>query len=188
LTAGIELADSWTTDGHKWLNTPYDGAMAICRDRHALAVAMNSDAVYATAGADAQKNLTLEFSRRARGVSIWAALRSLGTEGIAQMVDRHCSQAKRIADGLVEAGFTILNRVVLNQILVRCVSDDLTRLVREGAQASGKAWFGPTVWRGRPAFRISVSSWRTTDADTDRLVSLLAQIREEAQSGRACRS
>lgn len=100
LAEGIEGADSWTTDGHKWLNTPYDGAIAICRDREALAGAMNSDAVYATSSADSQKNLGIEFSRRARGIPIWAALRSLGRNGIAAMVDRHCALARRLAEGL----------------------------------------------------------------------------------------
>jgi glutamate/tyrosine decarboxylase-like PLP-dependent enzyme len=179
LTEGVEQADSWTTDGHKWLNTPYDGAMAICRDGDALAAAMNSDAVYATASKDAQKNLTLEFSRRARGVPIWAALRSLGHRGVAQMVDRHCAQASQMAEGLRAAGFTILNRVVLNQVLVRDDSDERTTAVREAAQKSGKIWFGPTVWDGRPAFRVSVSSWRTTDEHIEQAVALLAKLRSD---------
>jgi glutamate/tyrosine decarboxylase-like PLP-dependent enzyme len=119
LAEGVELADSWTTDGHKWLNTPYDGAMAICRDADALSQAMNSDAVYATASKDSQKNLTLEFSRRARGIPIWATLRTLGRDGLAQMIERHVAQATRLAEGLRAANFEILNRVVLNQVLVR---------------------------------------------------------------------
>jgi glutamate/tyrosine decarboxylase-like PLP-dependent enzyme len=177
LTAGIDAADSWTTDGHKWLNTPYDGAIAICRDAAALAAAMNSDAAYFSAAADAQKNLTLEFSRRARGVPIWAALRTLGCAGIAELVDRHCRQAQRVAEGLRAAGFEVINRVVLNQVLVRAGSDAATDAIREHAAASGEVWFGPTIWQGRPAFRISVSSWRTTDTDIDRLVALLARLK-----------
>lgn len=173
LTAGVEQADSWTTDGHKWLNTPYDGAMAICRDADALARAMNSDAVYATAAADAQKNLTLEFSRRARGVAIWAALRNLGRQGVADMVDRHIGQAQRLGDGLRTAGFDVVNRVVLNQVLVRCATDEATNAIRVAIEDSGKAWFGGTVWNGRPAFRLSVSSWRTRDQDIDELIDLL---------------
>ena len=164
LAAGVELADSWTTDGHKWLNTPYDGAMAICRDASALAEAMNGDAVYATAGVGplgraAQKNLTLEFSRRARGIPVWAALRTLGRHGVAMLVDRHRAQARRLADGLRAAGFEVVNRVVLNQVLVRGASDAATVQVRVDAIASGELWFGATVWQGRPAFRLSVSSW-----------------------------
>jgi glutamate/tyrosine decarboxylase-like PLP-dependent enzyme len=178
LAAGIEGADSWTTDAHKWLNTPYDGAMAICRDAEALSAAMNSDAAYASAAKDAQKNLTLEFSRRARGIPIWAALRTLGRCGVAALVDRHCAQARRIAAGLQEAGYEVINRVTLNQVLVRAGSDAQTNAIRERAQASGEVWFGPTVWHGRPAFRISVSSWRTKDDDADRLVTLLASLRK----------
>jgi len=178
LASGAELADSWTTDGHKWLNTPYDGAMAICRDADALARAMNSDAVYATAAADAQKNLTLEFSRRARGIPIWAALRTLGRNGVAEMVDRHIGQAQRLAAALLKADFDVVNRVVLNQVLVRGSDDDATRAIRAAIEASGKAWFGLTMWRSRPAFRLSISSWRTRDQDIDDLVDLLVQARQ----------
>ncbi len=177
LTDGVEEADSWTTDGHKWLNTPYDAAMAICRDASALAASMNSDAVYATASKDAQKNLTLEFSRRARGIAIWAALRSLGRSGVQELVERHCAQARRLADGLRAAGFNVLNRVVLNQVLVRGDDDRATADIVEAAQDSGEIWFGGTVWQGRPAFRLSFSSWRTTDAHADRLVALLIGLR-----------
>lgn len=177
LTEGVEKADSWTTDGHKWLNTPYDGAMAICRDAEALSQAMNSDAVYATAARDAQKNLTLEFSRRARGIPIWAALRTLGRTGLAEMIDRHIAQASRLADGLRAAGFDVVNRVVLNQVLVRGSDDDETVAIRRAVQSGGEAWFGPTIWRGRPAFRLSVSSWRTRDADIEQLIELLVRSR-----------
>lgn len=185
LTDGIQQADSWTTDGHKWLNTPYDAAMAICRHADALAESMNSDAVYATAGRDAQKNLTLEFSRRARGVPVWAALRSLGRNGLAQLVERHCEQAARIGERLREAGFTILNRVVLNQVLVRDDTDEGTIAIREAAQRSGKLWFGQTVWRNRPAFRISLSSWRTTDDHVERAIDLLVSLRESKPASKA---
>ncbi|MBA3667830.1 MAG: aspartate aminotransferase family protein [Sphingomonas sp.] len=177
-TEGVEDADSWTVDGHKWLNTPYDGAMAICRDGDALAQAMNSDAAYATASKDAQKNLTLEFSRRARGIPIWAALRSLGREGVGEMVDRHCRQARELAERLRGAGYEILNRVVINQVLVRADSDEQTIAIREAAQALGEAWFGPTVWQGRPAFRLSVSSWRTRDEDIEALAAMLCRLKK----------
>ncbi|MBA3878993.1 MAG: aspartate aminotransferase family protein [Sphingobium sp.] len=176
LTEGVELADSWTTDGHKWLNTPYDGAMSICRDAGALAAAMNSDAAYATAEPDAQKNLTLEFSRRARGVAIWAALRSLGREGVAALVDRHRAQSRRLADGLAAAGFEVLNEVMLNQVLIRAGSPAETERVRRAAEASGEIWFGPTIWQGAPAARLSVCSWRTSDDDITRAIDLLAQL------------
>lgn len=180
LAEGIEQADSWTTDGHKWLNTPYDGAMAICRDADALASAMNSDAAYASASRDAQKNLSLEFSRRARGVPIWAALASLGRDGLQQMIDRHIRQARHLGASLRQAGYQVLNRVVLNQVLVRADTDAQTQAIRLAAQASGQVWFGPTVWQGRPAFRLSVSSWRTSDADIESLIALLVELKQQA--------
>lgn len=179
LAEGVELADSWTSDGHKWLNTPYDSAMAICRDADALAAAMNSDAAYATASKDAQKNLTLEFSRRARGVAIWAALASLGRDGLREMIDRHIRQAFELAEALRAGGYRVLNRVVLNQVLVRADSDEQTIAIREAAQASGEVWFGPTVWQGRPAFRLSLSSWRTTDEDVRALAELLLRLKRQ---------
>ena len=178
VTDGIELADSWTVDGHKWLNTPYDGAMAISRHPHALAEAMNSDAAYVPAAWDAQKNLTLEFSRRPRGIAIWAALKALGRDGVRDMVDRHCRQARRVAEGLRAAGYTVLNRVRLNQVLVRAADDARTVAIMEAAQASGETWFGPGLWQGRPAFRISLSSWRTEDRHVEALIALLQTLNE----------
>jgi glutamate/tyrosine decarboxylase-like PLP-dependent enzyme len=179
LAEGVELADSWTTDGHKWLNTPYDSAMAICRDADALAAAMNSDAAYATASRDAQKNLTLEFSRRARGVAIWAALASLGRDGLRELIDRHIRQAGELAETLRSVGYQVLNRVVLNQVLVRGDSDQQTVAIREAAQNSGEVWFGPTVWQGRPAFRLSLSSWRTEDQHVHALAELLLRLKRQ---------
>jgi len=173
LTAGIDLADSWTTDGHKWLNTPYDGAMTICRDGTALAQAMNSDAAYFTAAPDAQKNLTLEFSRRPRGVAIWAALRTLGRQGVADLVDRHCDDACHLAARLTAAGFDVINRVVINQVLIRCATDAETLRVRAAVLERGHVWFSPTTWQGKPAMRISISSWRTTRAEIDLLADEL---------------
>lgn len=173
LTDGVDRADSWTTDGHKWLNTPYDGAVAICRDADALAEAMNADAAYSHASRDAQKNLTLEFSRRARGIPIWAALRTLGRKGVAELVDRHCDEAAWLADQLRPNGFDVLNRVVLNQVLVRYRDDAGTARVRERVLESGAGWFGTTIWRGQPAFRISISSWWTQHEDVARLAKAL---------------
>ncbi|MGQ7957633.1 pyridoxal phosphate-dependent decarboxylase family protein [Pseudomonas sp. SP16.1] len=179
LADGVELADSWTTDGHKWLNTPYDSAMAICRDADALAAAMNSDAAYATASKDAQKNLTLEFSRRARGVAVWAALASLGRDGLRELIDRHIRQAFELAETLRAGGYQVLNRVVLNQVLVRGETDAQTNAIREAAQASGEVWFGATVWQERPAFRLSLSSWRTRDENVRALAELLLRLKDE---------
>lgn len=179
LTEDVDLADSWTLDAHKWLNTPYDGAMVICRDANALAEAMNSDADYAKADAGAQKNRGLEFSRRARGIPIWAVMKGLGRQGVADMVERHCAQARRIADGLSEAGYTVLNEVVLNQVLVRADTDAQTQAILTAAQQSGRVWFGPSVWQGRPAFRISVSSWRTESRHIETLIDLLTRLKRE---------
>lgn len=179
LTAGLDGADSWTVDGHKWLNTPYDGDMAICRDRDALGAAMNADAAYFTASADSQKNLGLEFSRRARGLPIWAALRTLGRRGVERLVEGHCALARRLADGLRDAGFEILNRVRLNQVLARLESDEATLALQQAAAASGETWFGTSVWQGRSAIRLSVSSWRTTEEHIDATVELLGRLRGE---------
>ncbi len=176
LTRGIEGADSWTTDGHKWLNTPYDGAVAICRDASALSEALNADAVYSTAEPLAQKNLTLEFSRRARGLPIWAALRALGRRGVSELVERHCRQAKRLAEGIADAGVKVLNRVVLNQVLGTPNDPDDVAAFLEGVQTGGRIWFGASKWQGKPAFRLSVSSWRTTDADIEAAIQEIARV------------
>lgn len=180
LAHDVEFADSWTTDAHKWLNTPYDGAMLIVRDARLLAQTLNADSVYAMAEADAQKNLTLEFSRRARGVPVWAALRTLGYEGVEALVDNTIALAGRLADGLASNGYTILNHVRLNQVLVRAGAPDLTRAVLDAAQSGGATWFGSSAWQGEPVLRLSISSWRTTQAHIDELVVLLAGYLRDA--------
>lgn len=179
LTTGVEGADSWTVDGHKWLNTPYDSAMVIVGDRARLAETMNSDAAYSVASADSQKNLTLEFSRRPRGVAIWAALRTLGRDGVADLVERTVAMAGRIAQGLRDSGYTVENRVVINQVIARAASADETARIVAAAQSSGRTWFGTSVWRGEPVMRISVSSWRTTADDVEDLIDLLRELRHE---------
>jgi glutamate/tyrosine decarboxylase-like PLP-dependent enzyme len=173
LTKGIENADSWTTDGHKWLNTPYDSAMAICRDAGAMAASLNADAVYANAEPDAQKNLTLEFSRKARGIAIWAALRTLGKDGLDALVTHHHRQAQRLAQGLRETGIEVLNNVVLNQVLACMETDERTLALQKTVQDQGDIWFGGTRWDGRAAFRLSVSSWRTTDTDIETAIAAI---------------
>lgn len=173
LTNGIELADSWTTDGHKWLNTPYDSAMAICRHARDFAATLSGDAVYAQASEDAQKNLTLEFSRRARGIAVWAALKSLGKSGIAALIDKHIQLAQRLADGMREIGFEVINKPVLNQVLARCETDEKTQTFLANIQNSGVTWFGPTVWDNRAAFRLSISAWRTEDEHIEKLLETL---------------
>ena len=178
LADGISLADSWATDAHKWLNVPYDSGLAFVRDPHALQAAMAITAEYLPTQSD-QRNpgdFTPELSRRARGVEVWAALRSLGRSGLADLIGRNCAQARRFAEKLSAAGFEILNEVVLNQVLVSFGDADRTKRVIEAIQADGTCWAGITVWQGRTAMRISVSSWATTDADVDRSVAAMVRL------------
>ncbi len=152
---------------------------------------MTSDAAYSSAGGDAQKNLTMEFSRRARGVAVWAALRSLGRTGVAGLVEGSVAHAQRISAALRDAGYDVLNEVVLNQVLFRADSDVDTVAIREAAAASGELWFGGTVWRGRPASRISVSSWRTRDEHVDLAIAKLRELKDKqlgAAQETSCRS
>ena len=176
LMAGYSAADSWATDGHKYLNTPYDCGLAFVRDPQPLRAAMSIAAAYLPTGQTIEPmELTPEMSRRARGVEVWAALHSLGRSGIADLIERSCRQARRFADGLRAAGYEILNEVDLNQALVSFGDDERTRRVMAAIQRDGTCWAGGTVWQGRAALRISVSSWRTTDEDVER--SLAAMIR-----------
>jgi glutamate/tyrosine decarboxylase-like PLP-dependent enzyme len=177
LARGLELADSWATDAHKWLNVPYDSGIAFVRHAHALQSAMAITAEYLP-GQGARRNpsdFTPELSRRARGIEIYAALASLGREGLAAMLERNCAQARRFAAGLKAAGFEILNDVVLNQVVVRFGEPDRTRKIIDAIQRDGTCWAGVTVWRGQTAMRISVCSWATTDEDVD--LSLQAIVR-----------
>lgn len=168
LTAGLELADSWATDGHKWLNTPQDCGIAIVRDRDALRNAMAVSGAYLgePAGRDPMRWCP-DSSRRARAIEVWAALRFLGRRGIAEQVERTCRLAARFADGLRRAGHEVFNEVTLNQVLVSFGPDDLTNRVIKAIQDEGTCWCGGTLWHGRRAMRISVSSWATTEADVD---------------------
>ncbi|HWB17925.1 MAG TPA: pyridoxal-dependent decarboxylase [Vicinamibacterales bacterium] len=178
LVAGVERADSWATDAHKWLNVPYDSGLAFVREPDALRAAMAITAEYLPSG-DGVRNpsdFTPELSRRARGVEVWAALRTLGRAGIAEIVDRNCGQARRFAERLSAAGFAILNDVALNQVLVSFGDDTRTRDVIERVQADGTCWCGVTVWQGRTAMRISVSSWATTDEDVERSADAMIRI------------
>jgi glutamate/tyrosine decarboxylase-like PLP-dependent enzyme len=159
LVAGVERADSWATDAHKWLNVPYDSGLAFVRDAQTLHGAMSIGAAYLATGSDREPyHYTPEMSRRARGIEIWAALKSLGRAGIANLVERNCRLAARFADGLRGAGHQVLNDVVLNQVLVAFGDEAATRRVVDAVQADGTCWCGGTVWQGRFAMRISVSS------------------------------
>jgi glutamate/tyrosine decarboxylase-like PLP-dependent enzyme len=177
LMAGYANADSWATDAHKWLNVPYDSGLAFVRNPAPLRQVMNTSAAYLPASEARDPYLyTPEMSRRARGIEVWAALLSLGSSGIADLVERTCRHATRFAEGLAGAGYAILNDVELNQVLVSFGEPDVTRNVIAAIQADGTSWCGGTVWQGQTAMRISVSSWATTESDVDRSLANMIQI------------
>lgn len=183
LAEGMEQADSWATDGHKWLNVPYDSGIAFVRDGDALRASMAITAEYLPSVSEHRNpsDHTPELSRRARGVDVWAALRSLGRQGVTELVERNCRQARRFAEGLSEAGYEILNDVVLNQVLVSFGEPEVTARVIAAIQLDGTCWAGTTIWQGRTAMRISVISWATTDEDVE--LSLEAIVRVAALHG-----
>ena len=180
LTNGVVDADSWATDAHKWLNVPYDSGMAFVRDRQSLEAAMMPPVAYLPQGEYREPwKVTPEASRRARGIEIWAALRSLGRSGVADLIERTCNHATRFAHGLRKAGHTILNEVVLNQVLVSFGSDEKTRRVLAAVQDEGTCWCSTAAWHGQTAMRISVSSWATTDDDVERSLSAILRVAAE---------
>lgn len=180
LVDGIELADSWGCDGHKWLNLPYDSGFVFCAHPDVHAAAVSYTASYLTGsgvGPAVGADLTLSSSRRARGFATWAALRQLGRDGVAELVERCCALARRFADGLAAGGLTIVNEVVLNQILVEVGDEAETDRAIATIQDDGTCWLGGTTWRGRRLLRVSVSNFSTTEADVDRSVAaVLAAI------------
>jgi glutamate/tyrosine decarboxylase-like PLP-dependent enzyme len=179
LMKGFAAADSWATDAHKWLNVPYDSGVVFVRQAEHLHAAMAVNAPYLVIGKEREpEHYTPDFSRRARGIEVWAALRSLGRKGVVDLVERTCRHATRFAEGLRAAGYAILNDVVINQVLVSFGDPETTRRVIAAIQADGTCWAGASVWRGYTAMRISVSSWATTDDDVER--SLAAMIRVAA--------
>jgi len=169
--AGIEGASSWATDCHKWLNTTYDCGLALVADPDALRQAMKSSASYLPGASTEAMSLTPQSSQRARGVEVWAVLATLGRDGVADLVDRSCSLARRFAAGMQAAGFGVLNEVVLNQVLVSFGPAERTDAVIAAIQADGTCWCGPTTWQGNRAMRISVSAWSTTEEDVDRSIA-----------------
>ena len=174
LVAGAELADSWATDAHKWLNVPYDCGLVFCAhpDAHRAAIGVHAEYLVHGEAVRDQMDWTPEFSRRARGFAVYAALRSLGRRGVTDIVERTCAHARRFADELAGLpGFELLNEVVLNQVLFRFESDEHTDEVVSRVQESGEAWLSGTVWDGRRAIRISVSNWQTSDDDVARTVA-----------------
>jgi glutamate/tyrosine decarboxylase-like PLP-dependent enzyme len=186
LAAGLEGADSWATDFHKWLNVPYDSGIALVRDPTALAAAMAVTASYLpAAGRRDPSDFTPELSRRARGVEVWAALARLGRSGVREMVERCCRHARRFAEGLTAAGFDVLNEVALNQVLVSFGTPERTRDVIAALQDDGTCWCGGTEWQGRTAMRISVSSWATTEEDVERCLEVMIRLARHADAGTA---
>jgi glutamate/tyrosine decarboxylase-like PLP-dependent enzyme len=170
--AGVTGADSWATDAHKWLNMTYDCGIALVAEPRALRAAMEASAAYLPGDAPLEPmHVTPQSSQRARGAEAWAVLAALGRDGVTALVDRTCALARRFADGMRAAGHTVANDVVLNQVLVDFGDPERTGAVIAAVQAEGTCWCGPTVWRGRPAMRVSVSAWNTTEQDIDRSVA-----------------
>lgn len=176
LTRGFDQPDSWATDAHKWPNTGYDSGLVLVRDGVALRASMGITAAYLESGTRREPmHHAPESSRRARGVELWAALKSLGRSGLCELIERTCAHAQRFAQGLRESGFDVLNDVVINQVLVSFGRPEITREVIKRVQEDGTCWCGGTVWQGKTAMRISVSSWATTEADVE--CSLRAIVR-----------
>jgi glutamate/tyrosine decarboxylase-like PLP-dependent enzyme len=192
LVDGLERADSWATDAHKWLNVPYDSGLAFVAHPDAHRAAFSKVASYFITGKQEERDpdaFTPEASRRARGFPVWAALRSLGRSGVAALVERCCAHARRFADALGQApGVEVLNEVVLNQVLVRFPDpggdhDARTREVIRRVQADGTLWLGGTTWHDMAAMRISVSGWATTEQDVDRSVEAILRAAAAAGPG-----
>ena len=180
LASGVSQADSWATDGHKWLNVPYDCGIAMVRHSDALRAAMSITAAYLPDEATREPmHYTPEASRRARGVEVWAALRSLGRSGLADLVERNCRLAARFAEAFRADGITVLNEVVLNQVLVKFGDAERTADIIRRVQKDGTCWCGETVWQGHTAMRISVSSWKTTETDVDESVATILRVAHE---------
>ncbi len=175
LARGMELADSWGTDGHKWLNVPYDSGLAFVRDPSALRGAMAAGADYLIETESREPwHYTPEMSRRARGIEVWAALASLGRRGLAEMFERCCAHARRFAEGAHDLGLEVLNDVVLNQVMVDFGGEERTAAAIAHLQREGTLWVGGTRWRGRAPMRVSFSSWATRDEDVERALEACA--------------
>ena len=185
LVAGREQADSWATDAHKTLNVPYDSGIAIVANAEAMYAAMGAHAAYLIQDERPDPFATVpEFSRRARGFTVWAALRSLGRHGVAEMVERFCAHARRFAAGLSEMdGVRVVNEVVFTQVCVSFGPDEVTREVAARLLKDGTAWMTPSTWHGQAVLRISVSNWRTTDEDVDRTLAAVRRVLADVRAG-----
>jgi glutamate/tyrosine decarboxylase-like PLP-dependent enzyme len=177
LARGVEDADSWATDAHKWLNVPYDSGLVLTREATSLRLAMSVGGAYLAQDEErVPYQYTPDFSRRSRGVEVWAALRQLGRSGLADLIERTCRYASQFAEGLRTAGYRVLSDVVLNQVLVSFGSPERTREVIARVQRDGTCWCGGTVWQGHTAMRISVSSWATTQTDVERSLAAILRV------------
>jgi glutamate/tyrosine decarboxylase-like PLP-dependent enzyme len=185
LIAGAERADSWATDAHKTLNVPYDNGIAIVANAEAMYAAMGAHAAYLIQDERPDPFSTVpEFSRRARGFTVWTALRSLGRRGVAEMVERFCAHARRLAAGLSEMdGVRVVNDVVFTQVCVSFGPDEVTREVAARLLQDGTAWMTPSTWHGQAVLRISVSNWRTTEQDVHRTLAAVRRILDEVRAG-----
>jgi glutamate/tyrosine decarboxylase-like PLP-dependent enzyme len=185
LVAGVERADSWASDAHKTLNVPYDSGLAIVAKAEAMYAAMGVHAAYLIQDERPDPFSTVpEFSRRARGFTVWAALRSLGRQGVAEMVERFCRHARRFAAGLAELdGVHVVNDVVFTQVCVSFGTDEATREVATRLLRDGTAWMTPSTWQGQAVLRISVSNWRTTEEDVDRTLAAVRRVLAEVRAG-----
>jgi len=183
LTGGFERADSWATDAHKWPNVNYDSGIVLVRHGKALRSSMTMSAAYLEPGVRREPmHHTPEASRRARGVDLWAALKSLGRAGLCALIEHTCAHARRFAEGLREAGFEMLNDVVINQVLVSFGKAETTQRVIRRVQEEGTCWCGGTVWQGKTAMRISVSSWATNEEDVERSLAAIVRIARECRA------
>jgi glutamate/tyrosine decarboxylase-like PLP-dependent enzyme len=183
LVRGFELADSWGTDAHKWPNVNYDCGIVLVRDGAPLRTAMAYSAAYLEPGQRREPSQHApESSRRARAVEVWAALKSLGRAGLCDLIERTCAYAQRFAAGLREAGYEVLNDVVINQVLVSFGSAERTHEVIRRVQEDGTCWCGGTVWQGKTAMRISVSSWVTTESDVEQSLTAILRIAGEVRA------
>ncbi len=181
LVRGIDKADSVASDAHKWLNVPYDCGLIFCADEAAHRGAMSLAAAYIIATSEQRDphEFVPEESRRARAVPVYAALRSIGRRGFAELIERNCRQARCFADRLRTAGFEVLNEVDLNQVLVSFGSPEQTRRTIAAVQHDGTCWCGGTIWKGRTAMRISVCNWSTTDDDVDRSIDAIIRAAQK---------